>query len=99
MDKELSENSRVFEIVREYAPGDYCQLSLDTGEMIAREILEGLLDWAIQARQNLQNKKTGQGYSKPADTQAQQVIGGKIKAFQEMIDKLQYLKDKFLKEV
>lgn len=47
-----------------------------------------LLDWAIGRRQKLQGQKSGQGYSKPADIQAQQVLGGKIKAFQEMIDKL-----------
>ncbi len=65
---------------------------------VAREIVDKLLGWTIERRTKLQDKKIGQGYSKPADVQTQQVLGGKIKAFQEMIDKLQSLKSHYLKE-
>ncbi len=63
---------------------------------VVREIFEELEDWVIKRRTELQDRKTGHGYSKPADIQTQQSLGGKIKSYQEMVGKLQSLKSRFL---
>ena len=63
----------------------------------AREIFEEMLNWVIERRLDLQAIKVDYESSRPKEVQAMQVLGSKIKAFQEMINKLQSLKDKYLK--
>ena len=65
---------------------------------VAGEIFEVLFNWVIERRLDLQAKKVDYESSKPKEVQSIQVIGGKIKAFQKMINKLQSLKSKYLKE-
>lgn len=57
------------------------------------EIISTMLDWAIGRRDDLRQKKASL-----KDVQSQQSTGGKIKAYEEVIGKLQDLKSLFLKE-
>ena len=53
-----------------------------------QSILEELLAWAIEVKKEYSDKKQKQATIKPLDVQNQAVLGGKIKAFQQVIDKL-----------
>lgn len=85
----LSEDEIVAEASKD---STYCQLSVDIGLWAARKQYERTLgqikDWAIAMRAKLQEQKERHAAIKPHDIQALAVLGGKIKAFQQIIDKL-----------
>ena len=57
-------------------------------ERVKKAVAEEIKTWAIRERKRLSQKKARLSTIKPQDIQGQIVIGGKIKAFQQMIDKL-----------
>ena len=58
------------------------------GEQLREVVAEGIKEWAISERRMLKQKKERQALIKPNDAQIQAMLGGKIKAFQQVIDKL-----------
>ena len=64
-------------------------------QKVIRQIFGEILDYAELRCMALRNQKDCEICTKSTEIQKKQVLGGKIRAFQEMIDKLQSLKSKF----
>ena len=65
----------------------YCQLSVDMGKWGATEQLKRVRDWAIEERGNLEGKRDSLKLRKSHNISGQTILGAKIKAFQQVIDK------------
>jgi len=68
-------------------PCPYCEARKEIQSLYLQDI-KRLSTWVIGKRAKLQEKKEVHTKAKPHDVQALAVLGGKIKALQQVIDKL-----------
>jgi len=89
--------NRIFKIVREYAPTDYCQLSLDTGKLISEAQRDADVAWydTHWSKGELEMVKHGTAFTRVmqdiAVTQARQEVAREI--FEEMEKRYSYAGD------
>ena len=78
------------EILERITPEGPCMQNV--AEAQHKQDIKDFIEWLVSEKKNLSNKKEYQSKIMPADIQSQVMMGGKIKAFQQMIDKVSMLK-------
>lgn len=82
----LRNDEIVAEVSRERST--HCQLAFETGHWAAQETQRRIVEWLVERRRELQERKEQQSHLKPKDIQSVRLAGIKARALQEVISYL-----------
>ncbi len=77
---------------RQSTAQEICQLTDAECQAKIREIFEEIEDYIIESRRKLKDERDNRKKIEPNDISNQIILGSKLKAFQQVLDKLQSIK-------